>query len=189
MAGPGRPTVLIVDDEPNLTDTHAQYLSGKYDVRKAYSGAEALERLDEEVAVTLLDRKLPNSSSDDILEGINERHPECRTALVTGVTPDFDILEMEFDDYVVKPVGKAELRNTVEQMLARSDYQELLREYFALLSKYATLKTHKPETELEESPEFVRLEAQVERRRSELDELTAEFEPEDFQLLCREIAP
>lgn len=189
MAGSGRPTVLIVDDEPDLTDTYATYLSGKYDVKKAYSGAKALEQLDEEIVVTLLDRQLPNSSSDEILERINERHPDCRTALVTGVAPDFDILDMEFDDYVVKPVGKTELRNTVEQMLARSDYQELLREYFALLSKYATLKTHKTEAELEESPEFARLKAQVERYRSELDELTAEFDSEDFQLLCREIAP
>lgn len=187
MTGSGSPTVLVVDDEPDLTDTHARYLSDEYDVRKAYSGAEAIEQLDDDVAVTLLDRRLPNSSSDEILERINERYPDCRTTLVTGVTPDFDILDMEFDDYVVKPVGKAELRNTVEQMLARSDYQELLREYFALLSKYATLKTHKTEAELEDSPEFARLETQIERHRDELDELTADFDPEDFRLLCRDL--
>jgi DNA-binding response OmpR family regulator len=187
MVGSGCPTVLVVDDEPDLTDTHAEYLSGEYDVKKAYSGSEAVERLNDSIAVVLLDRRLPNSSSDDILERINKRYPECRTALVTGVAPDFDILDMEFDDYVVKPVGKTELQNTVEQMLARSDYRELLREYFALLSKYAALKTHKTEAELEASPEFVRLVAQVERHRSELDELTAEFDSEDFRLLCRDL--
>ncbi len=187
MVNPGRPTVLIVEDETDLTDAYAAYLSGEYDVKTAYSASEAMERLDDGVAVTLLDRRLPDGSGDEILERINERHPGCRVALVTAVAPDFDILDMDFDDYIVKPVGRSELRDTVERMLTRSEFQGLVREYFALLSKYATLKTHKTEAELERSTEFVRLEAQIERRRNELDELTTAFDHEDFRLLCRDI--
>lgn len=188
MPDTGSPTVLVVDDEDDLTDMYARKLSGGYDVRKAYSGAEALEKFDDEVSVTLLDRRLPHSSSERILEQINDHPTECRVALVTAVQPDFDILDMEFDDYVVKPPGKAELRDTVERVLARSEYQDIVREYFTLLSKHATLKTHKTEAELDGSPEFCRLEADIERCRAELDELTTEFDPEDFRLLCRDIA-
>jgi DNA-binding response OmpR family regulator len=188
MTGSGDPTVLVVDDEPDVTDMYAGYLPEGYDVRTAYSGREALGHLDEAVTVTLLDRRLPDSSSDDILEIINERYPDCRVALVTGVRPDFDILDMEFDDYVVKPVGKTELRTTVERMLARSDYQELLREYFALVSKYGALRAHKSGRQLKQSQGFMRLEARIEQRREELYALTAEFDPEDFRLLCRDLA-
>lgn len=188
MAGSERPTVLVVDDEPDVTDMYAEYLSEGYDIRTAYSGREALNQLDEAVTVVLLDRRLPDSSSDDILETINERYSDCQVALVTGVRPDFDILEMEFDDYVVKPVGKAELRTTVERMLARSDYQKRLREYFALVSKYGALRAHKSRGELEQSQEFMRLEARIEQHREELYALTAEFDPEDFRLLYRDLA-
>jgi len=185
MTGLSGPTVLVVDDEPDLTDTYAKQLSGEYDVRTAYSGSEAIDRLDDSVAVTLLDRRLPDSSSDDLLERINERHPECRVALVTGVTPDFDILEMEFDDYVVKPVTGDELKRTVERVLTRSNYEELVREYFTLISKYAALRTHKTDSELEASPEFAHLEDRIEELRRDLDSLVAEFDAEDFRLLCR----
>ena len=160
---------------------------GKYGVRTAYSASEALKRLDDGVDVTLLDRRLPDGSGDEILEQINGRRPACRVAVVTAVAPDFDILDMDFDDYIVKPVGRSELRDTVEQMLTRSEFRSLVREYFALLSKYATLKTHKTEAELEKSTEFVRLEAQIERRRDELDELTTAFNHEDVRLLRRDI--
>ncbi len=188
MAGSGRPTVLIVDDEPDVADVYAARLSDEYDVRTAYSGTEALEKFDKSVSVTLLDRRLPYSSSDEILEQMNEHPAECRIALVTAVVPDFDIVDMDIDDYLVKPVDKTDMKNTVEKMLARSDYQELLREYFALLSKYATLKTHKTEAELKASPEFARLKSQVAQRRGEVEELTAEFDAEDFRLLCLDLA-
>ena len=188
MTGPETPSVLVVDDEPDLTDTYAEQLSGTYDVRKAYSGSEAFDALDDDVAVVLLDRRLPDRSSDELLETINERHSDCRVALVTGVTPDFDILEMEFDDYVVKPVTGAQLRDTVERVLARSDYQELVREYFILISKYATLRTHKTDAERNDSPEFERLKSRIDELRCELDALVAEFDSEDFRHLCRDLA-
>jgi len=107
MEGTTGPTVLVVEDESKLADTYAGWLSGTYDVRTAYSGSEALDRLDEGVAVCLLDRRLPDSTADEVIEDVTARYPGCRVALVTGVTPDFDILEMEFDDYLVKPVTSA----------------------------------------------------------------------------------
>jgi len=187
MTGTENPTVLVVDDEPDLTDLYAEQISGRYEVRTAYSAAEAIERLDEEVAVVLLDRRMPERSSEVVLETINEEYPGCRVAIVTAVTPDFDILDMQFDDYVVKPVTGEELRNTVERVLTRSDYQDLVREYFTLISKYAALQTHKSQSELDSSAEFARLEERIEERRRELDSLMAEFEPEDFRLLCRDL--
>jgi len=183
------PTVLVVDDEPDIADTYAAHLSGEYEVRTAYSGAGAMECLDDDdVAVTLLDRRLPDSPNGELLGRINQHYPGCRITLVTGVTPGFDIVDMEFDDYVVKPVTGDELRHTVERMLTRSDYRELLREYFTLISKSAALQAHKTDTELESSPEFARLEARIEEMRSKLDALVATFDSEDFRLLCRDLS-
>jgi DNA-binding response OmpR family regulator len=181
-------TVLVVEDEPGLADTYAEGLSEEYDVRTAYSGSEALDYLDDDVAVCLLDRRLPDSSADELLETIDDRCPGCPVALVTGVTPDFDILEMEFDAYVVKPVTNEELRDTVDRVLARSDYEQLLREYFTLISKYAALRTHKTDAELEASPEFSDLETEIEEVRREIEALVANFDAEDFRALCHDLA-
>jgi hypothetical protein len=54
------PTILVVD-EADVTDLYATWLESSYDVRRAYEGHEALELLDGEVDVVLLDRRIPVS--------------------------------------------------------------------------------------------------------------------------------
>jgi len=128
------PVVLVVDDDRDLADTCEYWLRDDYEVRVAYGGEEALDRMDEAVDVVLLDRRMPDLSGDDVLEAINERGFDCRVAMMTAVNPDTDIVEMPFDEYLVKPVDEAGVRGTVEELLVRSEFDEQLREYFALES-------------------------------------------------------
>lgn len=93
-------TVLIVEDEQPLADLYAAWLTETYSIRTAYDGEQALDQLDEQVAVVLLDRRMPQLSGDDVLERIRERNYDCHVAMVSGVHPDFDIIEMGFDDYL-----------------------------------------------------------------------------------------
>ncbi len=82
------PLVLVVEDEPDLADLYATWLRGEYRVRVAYGGREALEKLDDEVEVVLLDRRMPDLSGDEALKEIRERGFDCRVAMVTAVEPD-----------------------------------------------------------------------------------------------------
>jgi DNA-binding response OmpR family regulator len=176
---PDQSTVLVVDDEQDVADLYAMWLQDHYRVRSAYEGEKALSVLDESVDVVLLDRRMPGQSGDEVLEKIRERDFNCRVVMVTAVKPDFDILEMGFDDYIVKPVSKDELHEIVEQMLTRVDYGAKLQAYYSLVSKRSVLESEKNPETLEASDEYAELEAEIEDLSAELDDARGELDDHD----------
>ncbi|SDY28581.1 HalX domain-containing protein [Halobellus clavatus] len=169
------PLVLVVEDEPDLADLYATWLRDDYRVRVAYGGREALEKLDDEVDVALLDRRMPDLSGDEALEAIRERGVDCRVAMVTAVEPDYDIVEMGFDDYLVKPVSRDALKETAENLLLRDTYDEGIQELFSLASKKALLESEKDSVSLENNEEYQELSERVAELRGELDETLGQF--------------
>lgn len=108
-------TVLVVDDNRPLADAFARALSTEYDVRTAYTVADARESLDPDVDVVLLDRRLPDGSGDELLEEIRERDYECGVAVVSAIEKSS---ELDCDAYVTKPLsGADEVRETVDDLL------------------------------------------------------------------------
>lgn len=177
-----RATVLVVDDEQEVADVYALQLENDYDVRVAYGGEAALEAIDDDVDVVLLDRRMPDLSGDEVLDRIRERDIDARVVVVTAVEPDFDIITMEFDDYLVKPVGRRRLVETVDHMLSRARYSDLLDEFYRTANKIATLEAAKSPEELADSEEFERLQdhardlqQQVTRTLQELDDYAGAF--------------
>jgi len=74
-------TVLVVDDEHHLADLYTDYLADDHEVLTAYGGEEALELLDDpdtDVDVTLLDRRMPDLSGDEVLAAIDDTDEEIR---------------------------------------------------------------------------------------------------------------
>jgi len=185
------PLVLVVEDEPDLADLYAAWLDDEYRVRTAYGGQEALDQLDEvgdDVAAILLDRRMPGLSGDEVLSAVRERGIDCRVAMVTAVEPDFDILKMGFDDYLVKPVTSDTLKEMVVGLLQRGEYDTEMQELFSLTSKKAMLETEKSATELADNDEYQRLTERISELRSQADQsLEAVTEDEDdFEKLFQE---
>jgi len=170
------PLVLVVEDERDLADLYATWLRDEYRVRVAYGGREAIEKLDNEVDIALLDRRMPDLSGDETLRAIREEGVDCRVAMVTAVEPDFDIVEMGFDDYLVKPVSRDALKGTVENLLLRNTYDEGIQELFALASKKALLESEKDPATLDANEEYQELSERVAELRSDLDETLASFD-------------
>lgn len=168
-----RGTVLIVDDEEETADLYAEYLD-RYDIRTAYSGAQALEAYGPDVDVVLLDRRMPDVSGDEVLRRIRERNDNCYVVFTTAVEPSVELVSMDFDEYLTKPISADALRSVVGGMFDRKEYDELLQEAFDLTSKMTTLEAKMDIEELEASEEYGRLQ----RRFQELKE-TVEFPPED----------
>ncbi|MFC7132666.1 MULTISPECIES: HalX domain-containing protein [Salinibaculum] len=187
MSGTEPAAVLVVDDEPDVADAYAAQLKGEYAVTTAYSGQAALDTLDDAVDVVLLDRRMPGISGDEVLDHIRDRGLDCRVAMVTAVDPDFDIIEMPFDDYVIKPVSRDDLFKTIERLLTTADYESKLRKYYALTAKHATLLSNKPESELAESEEFADLEARMNDLQDGLDDTISEFDDDDFVAAFRDL--
>jgi DNA-binding NtrC family response regulator len=126
MATSDDPTVLAVDDDEKLLETYRMWLDADYDLRLAAGGEEALEKLDDDVQVVLLDRLMPGLSGDEVLERIRESGVDCRVAMVTAVEPDFDVAEMPFDAYVPKALDRETVVRTVERLVARDEYDDVL---------------------------------------------------------------
>lgn len=168
MDRPTVPTVVVVEDERPLADVYARWLADTYDVRTAYGGEEALELIDEAVDVVLLDRRMPDLSGYEVLEWIREKELGCRVAMVTAVDPEVDVVEMEFDEYLTKPVDGQELRDTVARLVELNSYEDLVQEYFSIASKLATLQANVPASELDASDEYRALERRFARVKGEV---------------------
>ena len=169
MSPTGEATVLVVEDEPDLRETYIAALEREYDVRAASDGDEALEAVDDAVDVVFLDRRMPGTSGDEVLSELRDRGVDCRVVMVTAVEPDTDVLQMEFDEYLVKPVESDDLRSAVERMLARNAMEDRLREMFAVASKLATLESKLDVSQQERSDRHQQLLDEFYALREEVD--------------------
>ena len=181
----GSPTVLVVDDEQDIADIYTLQLEDSYDVRTVYGGPEAIEAVDEDVDVVLLDRRMPELSGNEVLERIRADGYDCRVIMVTAIDPEFDIIEMPFDDYLCKPVDKETLHEAIEQQLTAKQYDETVSELFRATSKLTVLESEMSEAELEASAEYQRLKETTAEMRADAEELMSELE--DFEAAFKAI--
>jgi len=181
-----KPTVLIVDDDRQLADLYAAWLREKYDVRTAYGGRSGIEAMDESVDVALVDRLMPRISGEAVLKHVRASEYDCRVSIVTAVDPDFDIIEMGFDEYLVKPVRREDIETIVRSLVTRTEYDETLQELFALASKRAALEAEKNACELERNDAYTELTADFDRLRAELERTAENLSGRDLEVeMCR----
>jgi len=182
------PLVLVVEDERDLSDLYRTWLAESYRVRTAEDGRAALDELDDEVDVVLLDRRMPDLSGDEVLDRIRERGYDCRVAMVTAVEPDTDIVDMAFDDYLVKPVSEEELVRMVENLRIRDAYSDGVKRLFSLASKKALLESEKDPNALDASSEYRQLCADLTDLRTQLDDKLARLsESDDLTLIYQDL--
>lgn len=164
------PKVMVVEDERGTADLYSAWLESECDVRTAYDGSSALEQIDAGVDVVFLDRRMPGLSGDEVLEAIRDRGFDCRVAMLTAVEPDFDVIEMAFDDYLTKPVSEAELLETVNRFVEQRSLDDHVRQHLSLIAKQQALTETKDEADLETSEEYRQLVEEIDRSRAQLDE-------------------
>ena len=115
--------ILVVDDIlPNVKVLSAKLLSEYYDVIAAYSGREALEKLEKEHPdVVLLDVMMPEMDGFEVCQRI-KANPETMHIPVVMVTALSDIadrvkgLEAGADDFLTKPVNDTALFARVKSL-------------------------------------------------------------------------
>ncbi|PSQ00768.1 DNA-binding protein [Halobacteriales archaeon QS_5_70_17] len=180
-------TVLVVDDEERVVEAFELWLAEDYRVETATGGEAALAAIDESVDAVLLDRQMPGLSGDELLERFRETGYDCPVAMVTGKDPDFDIVDMPFDEYVSKPVDGDDVRAAVDRLLRIDGYDRRLNELYAVAQKRATLEAEKSGDELADSEEYARLRERQAELRMAVDERVAEMDPADVEWLFRSL--
>lgn len=177
----GLPKVLVVDDDPRLARMHADWLSDHYEVETAHSGVEAVEKLTDDVDVLVLDRRMPGVSGEDVLDRLQLLDADPGIVMLTAVEPEFDVVDMPIDDYVVKHGLRSELLDAVDNVLERASMEDRLREYLALSAKRSLLRAETSRVERANDPAYTRLVERLERLEAELDEPVADVEPDTLR--------
>nr|WP_231754476.1 response regulator [Halapricum sp. CBA1109] len=150
------------------------------DVTIAYTGEEALATVDDGYRpdVVLLDRHMPGQSGDEVLAALRDRDIDTRIIMITAIDPGLDILELPFDDYLCKPVERADLREAVDTQCQVLAYQ-LLGEYFEVEAKRAVIEAELPPGKLDDHEAF----GELDRRADALADRTSRLLPEAEGLL------
>ncbi|MFC7072276.1 response regulator [Halovenus rubra] len=171
MSDSHQPSVLLVEDEERVARTYELRLGSEYDVTTALGGTEALALVDDSFDVVLLDRRMPDVSGDEVLAEIRRRSLDCRVVMVTAVDPDFDITEMNFDGYVVKPVGKEDLREAIERALTISEYNDQIQKLSSLKLRRNVLEVEMADHELQDHHRYQDLNKKIEALEEEVEEV------------------
>ncbi len=115
--------VLLVDDEPSIRLTMAEFLKrAGYEVVAApdYTSALVVDRGSIDVAV--IDINLPGKSGIDLLQELNSNEPYIPVIMITG-EPNLaqipDILRAGAYDFIVKPVVKDVILKAVSRAVER----------------------------------------------------------------------
>ena len=166
------PVVLVVEDDPSLASLYAAYLDSACRVRVAETGDEALELLDDNLDVALLDRRLPVWEGDELVNVIRERDLDCGIVMVTAVEPGLDIVDLPVDDYLTKPVMPEDLQQTVEEILFRLVGGADRRELLALVSRKIALEQQFSDEILGEKSEYAKLTRRIALAEERLDMTT-----------------
>jgi len=116
--------VLVVDDEPKITEVVGSYLrKSGYIPLIAASGAEALGVFEKErPALVILDLMLPDLSGEDVCRKIRARSRVPIIMLTAKVEDSSAVkgLQLGADDYVTKPFSPRQLMARVEAVLRRA---------------------------------------------------------------------
>ncbi|HEY3274546.1 MAG TPA: response regulator [Methanocella sp.] len=117
--------IMVVDDEPDVVDLVKLVLeSDGFSVVTAYSGKEALEKIDSEMPdLVLLDIMMPQMDGWEVYSRIraNPRTKDIPVAMLTAKSQSIDKMiglhVVKVDDYITKPFGRSELLERVKRIL------------------------------------------------------------------------
>jgi DNA-binding NtrC family response regulator len=131
--------VLLVDDEAPFVEALAKRLSKReLTVVTAFSGAEALDKLekDSHIDVVILDVKMPGMDGIETLRAIKAKYPLVEVVMLTGhatVESAIDGMKMGALDYLMKPCDMEILMAKVEEAKTKkSKHEEKIAEARAL---------------------------------------------------------
>jgi len=135
--------ILVVDDEQGIVSIMKNYFEMiGYKVYTAYNGSDALQKINFNPDIILLDINMPNVDGFSVCEHIRE-HISCPILFLTARTETQDKIRgfsVGADDYIAKPFDLDELGARVDAHLRRENRkqgQTILRFFGDMVIDYA----------------------------------------------------
>ena len=122
-------SILIVDDDKAILKSLKKILQSKgYNIDKAETGREALERSEAGFFnLALLDIKLPDMEGTELLTEMHRETPRMMKIMITShpsLENAVEALNLGADAYIMKPVDPDELLEVVEEKLREQEEAE-----------------------------------------------------------------
>jgi two-component system KDP operon response regulator KdpE len=137
-------TIMIVDDESPIRNLLRIGLSTQgYDVLEAPDGTIALDLLQQEPALIILDLGLPDIQGHDLLRTIRSRNDSVPIVVLSGRRDEagkVQALDLGADDYVTKPFGMGELLARIARRYAINYRLTASKRCFALANYVSTFR-------------------------------------------------
>ena len=121
-----KPSLLLVEDDASLCRLYRAYLTDNYEIQMAQDGCEALEIIKtQHIDLIISDIKMPNMGGLSLRERLIKENLAVTTPFIFLTAHDHPLLkqrtaDMGVDDYLIKPVNKTDLNQTVNRILQRS---------------------------------------------------------------------
>ncbi len=118
--------LLLVDDEPRVTNALKAIFRRKYDVFITHSGDQALELLaSTQVDVVVCDQRMPGMLGNELLAQISREYPQTMRILLTGFMDKRAIVdsinEGEIYRFINKPWNNDDIRSLVAEAAQASE--------------------------------------------------------------------
>lgn len=166
----GLPRVLIVDDDPRQVELLSSWLSAEYDVVTATDGNAAREALDESIDVAILDRHLPDTTGEKIVENARQAGISPPTGFLSSADVSVSATELPADLLLSKPTTRDRVLEAVNTLYRMNELSALGRKVRA--------REHRLRFVREEHGPAVETAPAYERADATLDDLQEEWQNE-----------
>jgi DNA-binding HxlR family transcriptional regulator/DNA-binding response OmpR family regulator len=166
----GLPRVLIVDDDPRQVELLSSWLSAEYDVVTATDGKAAREALDETIDVAILDRHLPDTTGEKIIENARQAGISPPTGFLSSADVSVSATELPADLLLSKPATRERMLEAVNTLYRMNELSALGRRVRA--------REHRLRFVREEHGPAVETAPAYERADATLDDLQEEWQNE-----------
>jgi DNA-binding NtrC family response regulator len=122
----GKPSLLLVDDEPDILDFLERALRRRYQVTRFSDPAAALAAVKiRSFDVLITDQKMPGVSGLELLAAVADLQPDTVRVLISGFTDVPEIAQAlavaRIHNFVLKPVDSEQLVEAIDTATRRAE--------------------------------------------------------------------
>jgi response regulator RpfG family c-di-GMP phosphodiesterase len=136
-----RPSILIVEDDPDTCDLICLFLSREYDCEGVNDGRQALDRIrTSRYSVIVADLMMPEIDGYSVISSASILAPTTPVIVVSGISETHSAIKamrMGAFDYIIKPFEPDQVDVSVKRALSHHQMAEATRSYERRLAEYA----------------------------------------------------